>query len=186
MSRYRLEIEPLDLGADVCAVGLELTDPASGEPARGPDAARIWSRVLSALAATEPWALDFFSHLGRVREYCDAHGIVYCEKGARSLVVHEPAMDKVEALFARFEGELFGARAGEPLRRGDAVLEGELSRRGVDAYHPVFRHYCFCAVCDFSNGALTLLSNRMGASEVLRRVGAVLRDLDVEAVLPGW
>ena len=42
-----LEIEPLDLGPDVRAMGLELVeDDENREPVRGPDAARIWSRVL--------------------------------------------------------------------------------------------------------------------------------------------
>jgi hypothetical protein len=184
MARYRLEIEPLDLGADVRAVGLELTETMRGEPTRGAEAARIWSRVLPALAAGEPWALDFFSHLGRVRAYCQAHGIAYREAAARLLVVHDPALEETELLFARFEGELFGARAGELLTTGDAALEGELSRRGADAYHPVFGNYFFCAVCDFSRGALTLLSRHILPSEVVRRLGPVVRELDVEPVLP--
>ena len=68
---YLLDVEPLDLGTDVRAVGLELTEADENrEPVRGPDAARVWSRVLRATAADEIWALDFFSHLDRVREYC--------------------------------------------------------------------------------------------------------------------
>lgn len=183
MARYRLEIEPLDLGADVRAVGLELTETASSEPARGAQAAHIWSRVLPAVAAGEPWALDFFSHLGRVRAYCQAHSIAYRKAAARLLVVHEPAPEKTPSLLERFEGELFGARAGELLTTGDAALEGELSRRGADAYHLVFGNYSFCAVCDFSHGALTLLSSRLSAAEVLRRVSPAVQGLDVEAVL---
>src|ERR1700675_3291179 len=62
-SVYLLEIEPLDLGADVRAMGLELTEADENrEPIRGTDAARIWSRVLRAVASPENWALDFFSH----------------------------------------------------------------------------------------------------------------------------
>ena len=51
-SVYLLEIEPLDLGADVRAMGLELTEADENrEPIRGADAARIWSRVLRARGA---------------------------------------------------------------------------------------------------------------------------------------
>ena len=70
---YVMEVEPLDLGADVKAVGLDLMEVESREPARGADAARIWAATLGALPGTEPWALDFFAHLDRVREYCRLH-----------------------------------------------------------------------------------------------------------------
>jgi hypothetical protein len=63
-----MEIEPLDLGADVKAVGLDLMEVESREPARGSDAAHIWAATMASLAGTEPWALDFFSHMDRVRE----------------------------------------------------------------------------------------------------------------------
>ena len=52
---YLLDIEPLDLGADVRAVGLELVGSGrKSRTGRGADAARIWSRVLQATAGTEP------------------------------------------------------------------------------------------------------------------------------------
>ena len=38
--QYVMEVEPLDLGADVKAVGLDLLEIESREPARGSDAAR--------------------------------------------------------------------------------------------------------------------------------------------------
>ncbi len=57
---HLLDVEPLDLGPDVRAVGLELTEADENrEPVRGIDAARVWSRVLRATAANEIWALDF-------------------------------------------------------------------------------------------------------------------------------
>jgi hypothetical protein len=63
---YLLDVEPLDLGSDVRAIGLELTEADENrEPVRGIDASKIWSRVLRATAADEVWALDFFSHLAR-------------------------------------------------------------------------------------------------------------------------
>ncbi len=181
---YFLKVEPLDLGADVKAVGLDLVVPESGELVCGAPAARIWSRVLPAMAASEPWALDFFSHLDRLRDYCHRHSIFYRQAAVRSVVIAPPAEAQLAALLERFEGEMFGARAGAPVIVGDPTLEGELARRGVDAYHHVFPHYYFCAVCDFENGFLTLLTNHLWASEVIRRVGPVLRDLAVEVSLP--
>ena len=51
--RYLLDVEPLDLGSDVRAVGLELVEADENrEPVRGEDAAKIWSRVLTAAAST--------------------------------------------------------------------------------------------------------------------------------------
>jgi len=176
---FQLEIEPMDLGADVKAVGLELIKPESREPGRGPDAARTWAAVLTALAGDEPWALDFFSHGDRVREYCSRHGIAFRDANPRSLVVVPPGAESLEALFTRFEGETFGVRAGGPLATGDAALESDLARRGVDAYHPAYGNYLFCAVCDFENGFLTLLTNRLWASEVMRRVRPTLDGLPV-------
>src|SRR5712691_4370769 len=67
---YSLEIEALDLGADVKAVGLELIKTGSREPLRGPEAAQIWSAALPAIAGKEPWVLDFFSHVERVCDFC--------------------------------------------------------------------------------------------------------------------
>ncbi|PYU14522.1 MAG: hypothetical protein DMG29_09470, partial [Acidobacteria bacterium] len=84
----------------------------------------------------------------------------------------------------RFAGETFGVRAGEPLLSDDTALQNDLARRGVDAYHPVFANYLFCAVCDFENGFLTLLSNRLWSSEVIRRVRPVLDGLLVGIARP--
>jgi hypothetical protein len=179
-SPYLLEVEPLDLGADVKAVGLELIERESREPLRGAEAARVWSVVLPALAGAEPWGLDFFSHLHRLREYCRAHGVAYREAAERCIVIAALEAAPLAALFERFEGETFGARAGTLLASGDAALEGDLARRGVDAYHHVFPNYLFCAVCDFKNGFLTLLTNHLWASEVIRRVRPVLAGLSVE------
>lgn len=177
---YLLEVGPLDLGPDVKAVGLEVMERENGEPLRGADAARIWSAVLPAVAGAEPWALDFFSHLDRLREYCRAHGIAYREAAQRCIVIASLEAAPLAALVERFERETFGARSGEPLASGDAVLEGDLGRRGVDAYHHVFPNYFFCAVCDFENGFLTLLTNRLWTSEVIRRVRPALNGLSVE------
>ena len=182
---YVLEVEPLDLGADVKAVGLDLMEVESREPAHGSDAAHIWAAALPALAGTELWGLDFFSHLDRVREYCALHAIAFEEKSSgHSLVIPAPSPEPLAELFERFAGEIFGARAGSLLAAGDATVEGELARRGVDAYHAAFRNYLFCAVCDFENGFLTLLTEKLWTSEVLRRVKPAVASLPVEVARP--
>jgi len=184
---HLLDIEPLDLGEDVRAIGLELVEADENrEPVRGTDAARIWTRVLRAAAGQEPWALDFFSHLDRVRDFCNRHGIEYREASQRSIVVPAPEPAVLELLIDRFQAETFGARAGGPISTGDPdpALEGELARRGADAYHSTFRNYFFCAVCDFEDGSLVLLSEKLWAGEVIRRVRPVLEGLEVQVHLP--
>ncbi len=98
-SVFRLEVEPLDLGEDVKAIGLELLDPENREPVRGADAARTWSTVLWALAGTEPWALDFFSHLDCVRVFCRRHQILFREAAHRCMVIAAPETPQLAALF---------------------------------------------------------------------------------------
>jgi hypothetical protein len=185
-ANYLLEVEPLDLGSDVKAVGLELVErDENREPARGANAARIWSRVLPAVAGPEPWALDFFSHLDRLRDYCDRHQLPRREASGRSIVIEPPpAQEGLASLFERFEGETFGARAGGALTAGDPALEADLARRGVDAYHTRFPDYFFCAVCTFEDASLVLLTNRLWASEVIRRVRPSLVGLGAEVRLP--
>jgi len=178
-----LEVRTMDLGEDVRAVGLDLRGE-DAEPARGPETAAIWARVLAALAGDHAWTLDFFSHLSRVREFCARHGIASREEPGSALVIAGPEMEHLESLCARFEAETFGARAGQALAAGDAELERHLVRRGLDAYHPVFRKYQFCAVCEFSDGSLVVLSGELGAGEILRRVKPALEGLEVEVFQP--
>jgi hypothetical protein len=178
---YLLEIEPLDLGEDVRAMGLELTEADENrEPIRGGDASRIWSRVLRAIAGDEPCSLDFFSHIDPVRDYCQRHEITFTDATKHSIVIPAPALEKLEPLIDRFQKETFGARAGELLARGDPALEGELARRGADAYHGTFQNYNFCAVCAFDDGSLVILSQKLWASEVIRRIRPALEGQDVE------
>jgi hypothetical protein len=182
---YVLEVEPLDLGADVKAVGLDLMEVESREPAHGSDAAHIWAAALAALAGTDPWALDFFAHLNRVREYCALHAIAFEEKSSgHALLIPAPEADPLAELFERFAGETFGARAGLLVATGDPAMDGELAPWGVDAYHAAFRNYLFCAVCDFENGFLTLLTEKLWTSEVLRRVKPAVASLPVEVARP--
>jgi hypothetical protein len=185
---YLLDIEPLDLGAEVRSVGLDLMEADENrEPVRGAEAARIWSRVLQATAGQEPWALDFFSHVDRVRDYCKSHDIAFREANQRSIVIPAPEPAALELLLERFEGETFGARAGAlvaPGAAGDAEVEAELARHGVDAYRAAFPNYFFCAVCAFEDGSLVLLSEKLWASEVIRRVRPAIKGLEVEVHLP--
>jgi hypothetical protein len=180
-----LEVEPVDLGPDVKAVGLELVEVESREPVRGKDAARIWAAALPALAGTEPWALDFFAHLPRVREYGARHSVPFQEKSSgHLLVVPAPPSELLVGLLERFADETFGLRAGSLLTTGDEAVESELARRGVDGYNAAFRNYLFCAVCDFENGFLTLLTEKLWASEVIRRMKPALLNLPVEVARP--
>ena len=181
---YRLEIEALDLGADVRAVGLELLEPESREPVTGSEAAGIWAALVPALAGGEPWAIDFFAHLERVRDFCRRMAIAFREPNHHTIVISQPDATQLQPLFERFAGETFGIRGGAALLVGDAALEGALAERGVDAYHAAFSRYLFCCVCDFEGGFVTILSQQLWASEVIRRARGALGNLQVEVRRP--
>ena len=181
---YRLEVESLDLGPDVRAVGLELIEPESREPVTGAKGAGIWAVLMPALAGAEPWAIDFFAHLERVRDFCRLQAIAFREPNSHALVIPQPEQNQLQRLFERFAGETFGIRAGGPLAAGDASVEGALAERGVDAYHTAFPRYLFCCVCDFEGGFLTVLSNQLWASEVIRRARGALEKSPVEVTRP--
>lgn len=65
----RLLIEPLNLGADVRAISLDLAEEGADAPPAGPEALAIWTAAVPALVADEEWTLDFVSHLDRVRDF---------------------------------------------------------------------------------------------------------------------
>lgn len=182
---YQLEVEPLDLGPDVRAISLELAEADEyREPVRGADAGRMWGHVLRATAADEPWALDFFSHVERVRDFCQRRDIPFREPSRRSIVIPAPEPVLLGQLLERFQDETFGARAGSELAAPDTALEGDLAAHGLDAYHTAFTRYFFCGVCQFDQGSLVLLSEKLWASEVIRRVRPALAGLEVEVHLP--
>jgi hypothetical protein len=182
---FLLDVEPLDLGSDVRSVGLDLVEADENrEPVRGSEAVLVWSRILPALAGEHPWTLDFFSHLDRVRDFCQRHEIPFREASQRSITIAAPRPKELEALLDRFQNETFGARAGGVLPQPDPSLEGELARRGLDAYHAAFPRYYFCAVCAFEDGSLVLLSKTLSAGEVIRRTRPILGELDVKVQLP--
>ncbi len=181
---YSLEVQALDLGNEVKALGLELVETENREPVRGKEAAEIWSEIFPALAGTEEFSVDFFSHLDRVREFCRLHEIAYREAAGRCVVLPTPSVEDLRELFERFEGETFGIRAGSAAQAADKELEGELSRRGVDAYQPAHTRYTFCAICEPEDGWVTLLSESLWPSEVIRRIRPAVQRFDIHIVRP--
>jgi hypothetical protein len=181
---FSLDVQALDLGADVKAVGLELLETESREPVKGKEAAEIWAAVFPALAGSDFFMVDFFSHVDRVREFCKAREISFREAAERCLVLPRPSQEQLRQLFERFEEETFGARAGAATMAVDAALESELSRRGLDAYQAAYARYTFCAVCDLKDGWVTLLSETLWASEVIRRVRPAVQPFDIYIARP--
>jgi hypothetical protein len=184
---FRLLVEPLDLGPDVRAIGIELVERSEEEddaPARGAEAASIWAATLIAMAGTEPWALDFFSHLDRLHDFCRSHGIAWRDAAARCSVISKLEQVPLSVLIERFQAETFGFRAGALVESGDSALENDLARRGVDAYHQAYQNYFACGVCDFENGALTVLSAKLSSSELIRRFRKALDGRPVRVERP--
>jgi hypothetical protein len=176
---FSLDVQALDLGADVKAVSLEILETESREPVRGKQATDFWSAIFPLLSAGEPFVLDFFSHLDRVRDFCVAKKIAFREAGPRCIVVPRPAQERLRKLFERFEAETFGFRAGDRVNADDVELTSELSQHGLDAYQAAYRRYSFCAVCEFEDGWVTLLSDTIWSSEVIRRVRPAAQSFDV-------
>ena len=181
---FSLDVETLDLGPGVKAIGVELIETESREPVRGKDAIGIWSGVLPALIAQEPFAVDFFSHLDRVRAFCAGRKIDFREAAGRCIVVPQPGEEQLSDLLERFEGETFGVRAGKASQTEDASLEGNLSKRGLDAYQAAYPRYTFCVVCELEDGWLTILSETLWPSEVIRRVRPAVQPFDVHIARP--
>ena len=181
---FSLDVEALDLGPGVKAVGLELIETENREPVRGKKAAEIWSAVFPALVGEEFYAMDFFSHIDRVQEFCKARKIEFREAGGRCVVLPQPRQGQLFQLFERFEGETFGIRAGAAAETPDARLEGDLSKRGVDAYQLAYERYVFCAVCEPEDGWVTLLSATLWASEIIRRARPAALPFDIYLARP--
>ena len=181
---YSLDVQALDLGNEVKAVGMELVETENREPVRGNEGAEIWSEILPALAAKEAFAVDFFSHLDRVREFCKTHKINWREAAERCIVIPSPSIEELRQLLQRFEGETFGIRAGNAAQTADAALEGDLSKRGLDAYQQAYARYTFCAVCEPEDGWVTVLSDSLWPSEIIRRVRPAIQRFDVHIARP--
>jgi len=181
---YSLDVQAMDLGAATKAVGLELIETESREPVQGEEAAAIWAAAFPALAGKEPWVVDFFSHLDRVREYCKAHKVEFRETANRCLVIRQPETEKLRELLGRFAGETFGLRCGAAAETPDGALESELSHRGLDAYQAAYSRYTFCAVCEPTDGWVSVLSESLWPSEIIRRVRPALQPFDVHIARP--
>jgi hypothetical protein len=181
---FSLDVETLDLGPGVRAVGLELVETENREPVRGKPAAEIWSALFPALAHDEFYVMDFFSHIDRVEEFCKARKIEFRVASARCLVLPQPRQGQMFQLFERFEGETFGIRVGAASETPDGALEGDLSKRGVDAYQVAYERYSCCAVCEPEDGWVTLLSATLWASEVIRRVRPAVQPFDIYIARP--
>jgi hypothetical protein len=181
---YSLDVQAMDLGPGVKAVGLELIETESREPLRGPEAAEIWAAAWTSLAGSEHFVVDFFSHLDRVRDFCASHSIAVREAAARCLVIPQPSQELLRQLIARFESETFGLRVGQAAAADDPALESELSHRGLDAYQAAYARYTCCAICEPSDGWVTLLSDGLWPSEIIRRVRPALQPFDVYIARP--
>jgi hypothetical protein len=181
---FSLDVETLDLGGEIKAVGLELLGTESREPVRGKEAAAIWAAIFPALAASEVFALDFFSHVDRVRDFCNLNEIHFREAAERCLVLRQPTDAQLQQIFERFEGETFGLRVGAAIEEPDAALENALSHRGLDAYQMVYERYAFCAVCEPEDGWITLLSKTLWTTEIIRRVRPAVQRFDVYIARP--
>lgn len=181
---FSLDVQALDLGNDVKAVGLELLETENREPVRGKEAAEIWSAILPALAGNEPYGVDFFSHLDRVREFCKMRRFEWRDAAERCVVIPEPGAEELRQIFERFEGETFGFRAGQAAQMADPALEGDLSKRGVDAYQEAYTRYEFCAVCEPEDGWVTFLSETLWPSEIIRRLRPAVQRFDVHIARP--
>jgi hypothetical protein len=181
---YSLDVQALELGSSTKAIGLELLETESREPLRGNEAANIWAAAFPALAAKEVFLLDFFSHIERVREFCNMHAIPYREAAPRCLVISQPSIEQLRHLLARFQAETFGLRAGPAAQDADAALENELSLRGLEAYQAAYTRYAFCAVVEPEDAWVTVLSETLWPSEVIRRVRPALQPFDVYIARP--
>ncbi len=151
-------------------------------------AAPIWAALIPSLAGGEPWALDFFAHISRVRDFCRQRNVPFREPNPRVVVVSAPEEKALAPVLARFAGERFGIRAGGAALSGEMARErqiaDELAAKGADAYDAVYHECLFCGICDFESGSLTILSDKLWATEVIRRAGPALKQLGVEATRP--
>jgi hypothetical protein len=181
---FSLDVQALDLGGNIKSVGLELVETENREPVRGQEAAAIWSAVFPALAGSESYTVDFFSHIERVKEFCKMREITFREAAERCVVLPQPNQEQLRQVFERFEGETFGFRAGATTQSLDTALEGDLSKRGLDAYQSAYARYAFCAICEPEDGWVTLLSETLWTSEVIRRVRPAVQPFDIYIARP--
>jgi len=87
-------------------------------------------------------------------------------------------------LIVRFAGETFGLRCGAAAKEPDAVVESELSYRGLDAYQDAYTRYTFVRSANRNDGWMTLLSQNLWPSEIIRRCTAGAAAVDVHIARP--
>ncbi len=174
---YSLDVQAMDLGNDVKAVGLELVGTENREPVRGKEGAEMWSEILPALTGQEAF-------VDRVRDFCKTRKIEWREAAERCIVISSPGAEELQQLFERFEAETFGIRAGNAAQAPDSALEGDLSKLGLDAYQQAYARYTFCAVCEPEDGWVTVLSQTLWPSEIIRRVRPAVQKFDVHIARP--
>src|SRR5207302_1532384 len=126
---FSLDVQALDLGGEVKAVGLELVETQNREPVRGKDAAEIWSAVFPALAGNESYVVDFFSHIERVREFCKLHEIALREAAERCVVLPHRNQDQCHQIFNPSEAKTFGIRPGNAAQPADAARKADRPSR---------------------------------------------------------
>src|SRR5205085_12641850 len=134
------------------AVGLELVETESREPVRGIEGAEIWAEIFPALAGKDTYAVDFFSHLDRVREFCKTRKIQWREAAGRCVVISSPSGEGLRQLLERFAAETFGLRGGPAAQAAAATLEADLSQRGLHASQQAYTRYTSCALCEPPDG----------------------------------
>jgi len=111
---------------------------------------------------------DFFSHIERVREFCKTRDIALRDAAERCVVLPQPDQEQLRQILnvSKARHSAFGRHGSQS---ADAALEGDLSKRGLDAYQAVYARYAFCAICSRRRW-VTLLSDSL-ASEVIRACG---------------
>ena len=106
------------------------------------------------------------------------------EAAERCVVLPQPSEDMLRQILERFAGETFGLRAGGATQTADAALEGDLSKRGLDAYQAAYTRYTFCAICEPDDGWMTLLSESLWPSEIIRRLRPAVQPFDIYIARP--
>jgi len=119
-----------------------------------------------------------------VRDFFTARKIAFQDTASRSLSITQPAQEQAQELFERFEAETFGVRCGARSRETDAELAAELSRHGVDGYQAAYKGYSFCAICELEDGWVTVLSEGLWPSEIVRRLRPAAQSFDVHIARP--
>ena len=133
---FSMDVEVLNLGADVKAVGLELLETESREPVRGTKAAQIWSAAFPALAGEEFYVLDFFSHLDRVRDFCSTHEISFREAAERCLVIPKPTQEQFSIFLPASKPKHSACAWDPPLRRLTPLSKANSPNAGSTPINP--------------------------------------------------